>query len=407
MRNLRLALILAVVYVDMLGVGLAYPVLPRLVQQFQHGDVARASYVYGLLISAYSLTQFLFAPFFGALSDRYGRRPIMIAALVGATSAYCMMAMAHGLAVLAVSQLLAGVMGGSFATASAYLADMTPPEQRAQNFGLVGAAFGLGIITGPAIGGLLGAVDPHLPFAAAAVASGLNVAFAFFALPESLAPERRTPFRLRHANPLGALRQIRRYRTIGRLLAIFALATFASRASETVWVLYTGYRMHWGAAQIGLSIALAGVLLVIGQGWLPRVLLPRIGACHAILLGVGMSVFVYIGYGSATQGWMLYCVMPLSLIGWPFAQPAVQSLMSRAVPAGEQGLLQGALASVASLTTVLGPLVWTSLFGYFVSDRAPANIPGMTFYVAALTFLAAFLLAVRWRRAEFLQPAVA
>ncbi|HEY0107678.1 MAG TPA: MFS transporter [Rhizomicrobium sp.] len=407
MRNLRLALVLAVVYVDMLGGGLVYPILPRLVQHFQHGDVGRAAYSFGLLVSAYWLTQFLFAPLFGALSDSIGRRPIMLAALGGAAIAYSLMATASGLVTLAAAQMLAGVMGGSFTTASAYLADVTPPERRAQSFGLVGAAFGFGLITGPAIGGILGGINLHLPFVAAAGLCAANLLFGFFALPESLPPGCRTPFRLSNANPLTALRHIGRYGSLTSLLAIFVLASFANWASEAIWVLYAGYRFHWGATEIGISLALAGAFFVVGQGWLPRLLVPRIGECRSILLGVGVSVLVCIGYGSATQGWMLYCVMPFSMIGWPLAQPAVQGLMSRAVPSAEQGLLQGAMASVTGLTTIAGPLIWSGLFGYFVGPNAPVVVPGMAFYVSASLFVAAFLLTARWRRGVAMQPIVA
>ena len=407
MRNLRLIVVLTVVYIDMLGVGLAYPVLPRLVQQFLGGDVAHASYAYGLLVSAFSLAQFIFAPLFGALSDRYGRRPLMLASLVGSMLSYLLMAVAPGLAVLAVARLLAGVMGGSFTTAGAYLADITPPEKRAQSFGLIGAVFGFGFITGPAIGGVLAGIDLHLPFLAAAGLCAIGLVFGFFALPESLAPENRKPFRFVQASPIGALREIGRYPSIAALLTIFVLASFANRVAEMIWVLYTAYRFHWDSTQIGISLAAVGVIFVVGQGGFTRVLIPRIGERRAILIGLAVSVLVSIGYGAATQGWMIYAIMPLAISGWTVAQPAVQGLMSRAVPANEQGLLQGAMASVTNLASIGGPLIWTGLFGYFVSPGAPAIMPGMAFYVSAGLFLVSLLLAIRWHRAPMAQPFVA
>ena len=407
MRNLRLIVVLAVVYIDMLGVGLAYPVLPRLVQQFLGGDVAHASYAYGLLVSVFSLAQFVFAPLFGALSDRYGRRPLILASLAGSVLSYLLMAWAPGLVLLAVARLLAGVMGGSFTTAGAYLADITPPEKRAESFGLIGATFGLGLITGPAIGGVLAGIDLHLPFLAAAALCAINLIFGYFALPESLAPENRKPFQFVQANPVGALREIGRYPAIAALLTIFVLASFANRALEMVWVLYMGYRFHWDSTQIGISLTVVGVIVVVGQGWFTRILIPRIGERRAILIGLAVSVLVCIGYGAVTQGWMVYAVMPFAISGWTVAQPAVQGLMSRAVPANEQGLLQGAMASIVNLASIGGPVIWTGLFGYFISARAPAVVPGMAFYVSAALFLVCLLLAVRWRYDPVPQPAVA
>src|SRR5471032_481290 len=232
LRNIRLIIVLGVVYIDMLGLGLAYPILPKLVEQFEHGDVSNASYVVGLLASGYSIMQFLFAPMIGALSDRFGRRLVILLSLAGSGAAYLLMASASGLVLRAVARLVAGAMGGSYSTAGAYIADITPPEKRAQSFGLSGAAFGFGFITGPVIGGLLGAIDLHLPFLAAGTLCIANLIFGFFALPESLAPENRRPFAFRHANPVGALREIWRYPTVFGLMLILVLAMFANRVAE-------------------------------------------------------------------------------------------------------------------------------------------------------------------------------
>jgi DHA1 family tetracycline resistance protein-like MFS transporter len=407
LRNIRLVVVFAIVYVDMLGLGLAYPVLPRLLQQFQHGSIVQASYLFGLLGSAYALTQFLFAPLFGALSDRFGRRPVMLLALAGSAAMYAMMAFAPGVFVLTCARLLGGVMGSSFTCAGAYLADITPPEKRAQSFGLIGAAFGFGLITGPVLGGLLGDIDLRLPFLAAGALCAIAVTFGFFALPESLAPENRRPFQIAEANPIGAVLEIGRYPSIYRLLIVFLVATFANRVVEFIWPLYTTYRFHWSPFQVGVSLAIAGGVFVVGQGWFTRILLPRIGERRAILTGLGVSILVSIGYGMASQGWMLYCVMPFAITGWTVAQPAVQGLMSRAVPADEQGLLQGALASITNLTSIIGPVAWTSLFGYSVSPAAPALLPGAAFFVGGALFLVALVLAIRWESAVAAQPAVA
>lgn len=392
----RLVAILSVVYIDMLGIGLAFPVLPRLVETFEGGDVSRASYIVGGLAAAYSVMQFLFAPFIGALSDRYGRRPVILLALGGMAINYLVLAFAPSLWLFAVGRMIAGALGATFSAAGAYLADVTPPEKRAQSFGLIGAAFGFGFITGPAIGGILGSIDLRLPFLVAALLSILDFTFTYFALPESLAPENRKAVNLRQANPVGALREIGRYSSVLGLIAIFVLAQFANRVAEMTWVLFTSYRFHWGPTETGLSLAAVGLMFVIGQGGLVRIVIPRIGEQRAILLGLAVSVLTTVLYGFATEGWMVFPIMAVGLFGWTIAQPAVQALMSRAVPANEQGLLQGALASMTNLTSIVGPPIWTGLFGYFVSPGAPFNVPGAAFFAAGAVFFVALVIAQRW-----------
>ncbi len=401
MPDIRLIIVLAVVYIDMLGIGLAYPILPKLVEHFEHGNISNASYVVGFLSSGFSIMQFMFAPLIGALSDRFGRRLVILSSLGGSAIAYLLMASAPGLVLLAAARLVAGAMGGSFSTAGAYIADITPPDKRAQSFGLIGAAFGFGFITGPAIGGLLGSIDLHLPFLAASGLCIANLVFGLFALPESLALENRRRFALRHANPIGALREVWRYPSVFSLMMIFVLASFASRVAEVTWVLYTGYRFHWGPTEIGISLAMVGVIYVVGQGWFTRVLIPRIGERRAILIGLSVSVLISVLYGAVDRSWMFFAVMPLALSGWTIAQPAVQGLLSRAVPMTEQGLLQGAVSSITSLTSIAGPPIWTGLFGYFVSAAAPIIIPGAAFFVSAAVFLAALILAIVWKIGTF------
>ncbi|HEY2444779.1 MAG TPA: MFS transporter, partial [Rhizomicrobium sp.] len=291
-RKASVALVLAVVYVDMLGIGLAFPILPRLIQQFEHGSLSRASWIFGLLASAYALTQFLLAPALGALSDRFGRRPVLLLSLLGMGLNYLVLALAPSLIWLVLGRIVAGAMGASYSTANAYLADITPPEKRAQSFGLIGAAFGFGFITGPALGGLLGDIDLRLPFYAAAGLSFANLTFGTMLLPESLAAENRKPFSFALANPAGALGAIAQYPAAAALLLIFVLATFANRVAETTWVLFATYRFQWSAAAVGLSLAMVGVIFVVGQGGLVRVVVPRLGERRAILLGLFVSSVV-------------------------------------------------------------------------------------------------------------------
>ena len=401
--RLRLAVVLSVVYIDMLGLGLAFPVLPRLIEQFEGGNVSQASYIYGGLAAAYSLMQFLLSPLLGSLSDRYGRRPVILLALVGMGINYVLLAFAPTLWLFALGRMIAGAFGATFTAAGAYLADVTPPEKRAQSFGLIGAAFGVGFITGPALGGVLGDVDLRLPFLVAACLSLADFVFAYFVLPESLAAENRRALDWRRCNPIGALREVGRYGSVLGLMLVFVLAVFANRVAEMTWVLFTSYRFHWGPTETGLSLAAVGVMFIVGQGGLVRVVVPRIGERRAVLLGLVVSALVCAAYGVVPRGWMVFPVMAVGIFGWTIAQPAVQALMSQAVPANEQGLLQGALASTTNLTSIVGPPIWTGLFGYFVSPAAPVIVPGAAFFGAALVFLMALVLAGRW----FALPAAA
>ncbi len=340
--------------------------------------------------------QFLLAPLLGALSDKFGRRPIILIALLGMGLNYVLLGLAPNLLWLAAGRVISGAMGASFSTANAYLADITPPEKRAQSFGLIGAAFGFGFITGPVLGGILGAIDLHLPFFVAAGLSFVDLAFTFFVLPESLDAEHRKEFAWSRANPLGALRELGRYGDVAGLMAVYILAMFANRVSEMTWVLFSTYRFHWGPKEIGISLAAVGVMFVVGQGFLVRLLLPRIGERRAIVMGLLVSAVLMAGYGTITQGWMIYPLIALGVFGWVIAQPAVMGIMSKAVPANEQGLLQGALASLTSLTSIVGPPIWTGLFGYFVSPAAPFILPGAAFFASSAVFLIALGLALRW-----------
>jgi DHA1 family tetracycline resistance protein-like MFS transporter len=394
--RVRTIAVLAVVYIDMLGIGLAFPILPKLIEQFEHGDVSRASFIFGILAGAYALMQFLLAPALGALSDRYGRRPIILLSLLGMGINYVLLGFAPNLIWLAAGRLISGAMGASFSTANAYLADITPPEKRAQSFGLIGAAFGFGFITGPILGGMLGAIDLHLPFLAAAVLSFTDLLFTFFVLPESLDDAHRKPFSFARANPIGALRELGRYGEVAGLMTVYVLAMFANRVAEMTWVLFSSYRFHWGPFETGLSLAGVGVMFVVGQGFLVRIVVPRLGERRAILMGLFVSAILTAAYGVIPQGWMVYPIMALGVFGWVIGQPATMGMMSKSVPVNEQGLLQGAVASLTSLTSIVGPPIWTGLFGYFVSPAAPIIIPGAAFFVAAAVFLLALGIALRW-----------
>jgi len=402
---MRLAVVLAVVYIDMLGLGLAYPILPKLIERFEHGNTSAASYYYGLVACAYAAMQFLFAPVLGALSDRYGRRLIILSAMLGMSINYVFIAFAPSLIWLVVGRMIGGCAGATASPAAAYVADITEPERRAQSFGLIGAAFGLGFITGPAVGGFLGTIDLRLPFLVAGGLSLANFFFGWFALAESLPPERRKAFALSRANPVGALREIGRYPAVIGLMAVFGIAQFANRSGESIWVLFTSYRFGWGPLEVGVSLTAFGIIFAIGQAGLTRIVVPALGERRAILIGLCVSAAICVGYGVVPKGWMIYVLMLFIVFGWSVAQPAMHALMSRAVPMNEQGLLQGALASLNNLTNVVGPPFWTALFGYSISPRAPAIVPGAAFFTAALVFLIALAAGWRWLAAPKRAPA--
>jgi DHA1 family tetracycline resistance protein-like MFS transporter len=404
MRKASLIFILTVVVIDMLGVGLAYPILPRLIQQFVGGDASQAAYVYGVLAALYAAMQFLFAPLLGALSDRFGRRPVILIALTGLVVDYLILALAPNIWWFAVGRVFSGICGASFTTAGAYMADVTPPEKRAQSFGLIGAAFGFGFVIGPVIGGVLGGMELHLPFltipgirlpfVAAAGLTFVNMLFGIFVLPESLKPENRRAFQWKQANPVGALLELKRYPSVLLLIVIIVMAQFAVRVSETTWVLYSTYRYGWDTFMTGISLTAVGIVFIIGQGVMTRVVVKALGERNTIFLGLTIAPIAITLYGLAWQGWMVFAIMPLGLIGWTVAGPAVQGMISRNVPANEQGLLQGALGSLNSLVSIFSPILWTWTFGYFVSPAAPFILPGAAFFGAAIVLLGARILAM-------------
>ncbi len=385
-----------VIYV--FGIGVMLPVIPLLVKELSGDAVGKAATLYGLLLSLYALMQFLFGPAFGALSDRFGRRPIMLVSLAGLGLDYILLAVAPNLWVVALARIIGGIMGASVATATAYIADITPPEKRAANFGLIGAAFGVGFIAGPLVGGVLGEFGSRVPFYAAAGVSVIAFFFAFFLLPESLDQAHRRPFRLKEANPVGAFIVVLRYKAVLALLSLFVIAQLAERMLEANWVLYTGYRFGWTAAQVGISLAVVGVLVVITQGGLVRVVVPKIGERTTINMGFTVAAVCMVGIAFSSQAWMIYAIIVPYVLGWGLTAPAVQSLITRQVPPNEQGILQGAISSAQTVTGIIGPPVAGSVFGYFIGGASPVHLPGAAFLLGAFLFVVGLIVALRWVR---------
>ena len=383
--------ILITVFIDVLGIGIIIPILPELIKEFAGGSTTVAGRWFGVLAACYAVTQFFFAPILGALSDRVGRRPVILISLFGLGVDYIIMGFAPSIGWLFAGRLLAGVMGGSITTANAYIADVSKPENRARNFGLIGVAFGLGFIFGPALGGILGGIDLRLPFFAAAGLALVNWLYGFFVLPESLPPENRDEFKWKKANPVGSVAVLRSYPLVAGLATSFIFIILAQRGLETVWVLYTGHKFGWDAQANGLSLALVGVMATIVQGGLVQPVIKRFGERRAILGGLVIAVITYLGYGMATAGWMLLAFIVFGSIGG-VAGPAIQGLVAGTVAPHDQGKVQGAIQSLMSLTAIVAPLLFTAgLFSYFTSDAAPIELPGAPFLLGAVMYAAAFL----------------
>jgi DHA1 family tetracycline resistance protein-like MFS transporter len=382
-------LVLAIV-----GMGLLIPVLPKLVVQMRGGDFAEGSHAYGAVVVVYALMQFIASPILGSLSDRYGRRRVILLATAGSTIDYVIMALAPNLVWLFVARMIAGFTAGIMATSNAYIVDVTPPEKRAGAFGLMGAAFGVGFILGPALGGFLGNIDLRLPFWFAAGCSFVNLCWGFFVLPESLKPENRREFSWARANPIGSLAALLRFPAVFGLAGSFFLLNCAQMMLYSIWALYTGYRYQWGPQEVGLSLMAVGLLSGVVQAVVVRKLVPILGDTRAVVIGFAVSLVTNIGYGFAAHGWMIYALMAFGSFAG-LAGPALQSYITKHVPANEQGAVQGVFSGLASLAGIPGPIIATWAFGWAVEQKGALHQPGLPFFLGALLTLGALLLAVR------------
>jgi DHA1 family tetracycline resistance protein-like MFS transporter len=383
--------------IDVIGLGVILPVLPKLIQEIEGGTIADASRYGGWLTFAYASMQFLFSPIIGGLSDRYGRRPVLLASLIGFGLDYLLMGFAPTISWLFVGRLIAGVTGASFTTAGAYIADISTPEKRAQNFGLLGAAFGLGFIIGPVIGGLLGQFGARIPFFAAAAFALVNALYGYFVLPESLHRDNRRSFEWRRANPIGSLRHLGKYPVVLQMLVSFILIFIAGHANQSTWTFYTIEKFHWNEAWVGYSLGFVGLMVTIVQGGLIRIVVPKIGQKKSVYLGLTFYAIGFMLFAFATKGWMMFVFMIPSALGG-FAGPALQGIMTSQVPSNEQGELQGALTSLISLTSIFGPLLMTNLFFYFSKENAPVYFPGAPFLAAAILSVCSLYFAIRTLR---------
>jgi DHA1 family tetracycline resistance protein-like MFS transporter len=390
-----LLFIFILVLVDSIGFGIILPVLPRLIMQLTGVGIDRAARYGGGLSFVYALMQFFCAPVLGNLSDRFGRRPVLLFSVLSLGVDYLIMGLAPTIGWLFLGRAIAGMAGASFTPAYAYVADITPPERRAQNFGLMSAAFGIGFILGPAIGGLLGGLGPRAPFFAAGALALANFSFGCFALPESLPPQKRRPFEWLRANPLGTLRQMRRYPVVLLMLAALLLWQLAHQVLPSTWAFYTIAKFHWTDAQVGASLAFVGLLMALAQGVLTRVLIPWLGGQRrAAIVGMAAAVLAYLGYALATEGWMMY-VVGLTTFFFALTYPSMNALASQQIPATAQGELQGAIASLYSLSAITGPPLLTQIFSHFSDPVGKVYFPGAAFLTAAALTVACAVLFLR------------
>ena len=384
-----LAFIFMTQLIDTIGLGIIIPVTPAIIKQLTGEELSGAAGWGGWLMFVYALMQFLCAPAIGNLSDRFGRRPVLIISLVALAIDYAITGAAPTIAWLFIGRFLSGIAGAAYPTVNAYIADVSPPEKRAANFGLTGAAFGIGFVIGPAIGGIIGDHwGPRAPFFVAAGFALANALFGLMVLKESLPPERRRKFEMWRANPVGALHALRRFPMIVGLLGVTVLMRLAHDANPSTWTYYTMLKFHWTPAQVGYSLMAVGALTAFSFGVLPRLIVPRIGETRAVYVGLFFAALGYLGYAIAREPWMLYAWMAVWALGG-IGGPALNAIMSRSVPANEQGELMGTLASAGSITSIVAPLLLTNLFAYFTSGRAPVYFPGASFAAAALFELGA------------------
>lgn len=400
-KNSALRFLLVTLLIDFIGFGIIIPVVPSLLNEFLSGDLSLASEYGAWLSFAYAATQFVFAPIIGGLSDRFGRRPVLLASLFGLGIDYAFLALAPNIWWLFLGRILAGVTGASYGVAGAIIADISPPEKRSQNFGLVGMAFGMGFILGPMIGGFFSVYGARAPFIAASVLSLLNWIYGYFVLPETLSTDLRRPFELKRANPIGSVLRLRKYpASLSALLLAIAFLFIANHCMETSWSYFVMKKFHWDPVAIGLSLTVTGISLAIVQGGLLRVIIPKIGQKNSAYFGILARVFISVLFAFAWEDWMLYALLlPFGLCF--IATPAIQGYVSNHIPATEQGELQGIAGSIMSLTAIIGPLLMGYVFSFFTKDGTWYYFPGAPFIVSSLLAVVSLIIsAIAFRKEE-------
>ncbi|MEC7878024.1 MAG: TCR/Tet family MFS transporter [Bacteroidota bacterium] len=393
-KDLSLLFIFITIFIDITGLGIIIPVIPALITDLIDGSISEAAKYSGWLMFSYATLQFLFAPILGGLSDQYGRRSIILLSLLGFGINYMVMAIAPTITWLFIGRIFQGIMGASLTTASAYIADISTPEEKAQNFGLIGAAFGLGFILGPVIGGFLGQYGTKIPFIAAAIFTLINVIYGYLILPESLPLKNRRKFDIKRANPVGTLLSLKKYPIISGLLICIVLFNISQHATQSTWTFFTIEQFNWNEKWVGYSLGFVGLMAAIVQGGLIRIIIPKIGNIKSVYFGmifyiIGLTLFAF-----ANKSWMIFAiVIPFSLGG--ITGPALQGIMTNNISDDEQGEFQGGITSLVSLTAIIGPLLMTNLFSYYTSDQSSIYFPGAPFLLAAILSFIGLLIAIK------------
>ena len=392
-RSAAVGFIFVTLLIDVIGFGIIIPVMPKLLAEIKHISINEASKYGGYLLFAFAVAQFLFSPIMGSLSDRFGRRPVLLFSLLGFGIDYLILAFAPTYGWLVIGRILAGITGASFTTASAYIADVSDDTNRAKNFGMIGAAFGLGFILGPFLGGILGQYGTRWPFYAAAALSFVNLIYGYFILPESLAPENRRPFNFKKATPFITLKELLGYKVIAPLLIAFVCLHMGAHAVQSTWNYFTMFRFSWSESMVGYSLAVVGIIVAIVQTMLAQRAAQTFGNSKSIVLGFGLYAIGMFCFAFATQSWMMFAfLIPYSLGG--IAMPNLQSFLVSKVGVDQQGKLQGGLTSLMSLTTIFGPLLMTNTFYYFTTPQAPFYFPGAAFFLGGIFMTLSFLIVL-------------
>lgn len=393
-RKAAIGFIFITLMIDITGLGLIIPVMPKLIEELTGKGISVASEYSGWLMFAFAIMQFIFAPILGGLSDKYGRRPILLISLFGFALDYLFLSFAGTIFLLFVGRAFAGITGASFTTATAYIADISTNENRAKNFGMVGAAFGLGFIIGPVIGGLLGSFGSRVPFMVAAALTFLNFLYGYFILPESLDKEHRRPFEWKRANPVGSLLSLKNHPALGGLAIALLLIYLAAHAVQSNWSFFVIEKFKWSEAMIGISLGVVGVLIALVQGVLIRYTSPKLGNEKSIYIGLSLYALGLLLFAFASESWMMFAFLVPYCMGG-IAGPALQSVMSSNVPPNAQGELQGALTSLISITSIIGPPLMTGLFAYFTKPTAPVHFSGASFLLGAILMFASAVISYR------------
>lgn len=394
--------ILVTVLIDVIGIGIIIPIMPSLYQELTGGTVSEASQYSAYLVFIYALMQFIFSPIIGGLSDQYGRRPVLLMSLFGFGLDFIFLALAPSIGWLFVGRIISGIAGASFTTANAYIADITEPEKRAQSFGMIGAAFGLGFIIGPSLGGILGEYGTRIPFWVSAGLALINWLYGYFILPESLLPENRRKFDIKRANPIGSLLNLKKYPYVLALVLSLFLVNVSNFATQGTWSFYGIEKFSWSKLEVGLSLGFVGLMVAIVQGGLIRVIIPKLGQERSLFLGLAINALGLAAFAFASSSWMMYAIMVPFAVGG-LAGPAFQGIISNQVGKNEQGELQGGLTSLMSIAAIVGQPLMLGLFRTFTKENAPIYFPGAPFLMGGLLSLISLLLVFRTIKKENLK----